>query len=113
VLEYLKGILLAQGKQARSINELTAMSDQDLQQALSAVNVSLQELVLHPFHAANVVAYARQMRDFWKHDFVAALDKVKVPVLFAGGDCDRIASQAIAKVVAGMMLEAKYLEIKG
>lgn len=113
VLEYLKGILLSQGKQARSIDELSAISDRDLQQALSAVNVSLQELVLHPFHGANVVAYARQMCDFWKHDFVAGLDKVRVPVLFVGGDCDRIASQAIAKVIAGMMPQARYLEIKG
>ena len=113
VLEYLKGILLAQGKQPRSMDELAAMSDLDLQQALSAVNVSLQELVLHPFHEANVVAYARQMCEFWKHDFAAALDKVRVPVLFVGGDCDRIASQAIAKIVAGMMPKAKYLEIKG
>lgn len=113
VLEYLRGILLSQGKQARSVDELAAISDGDLKQALSSVNVSLQELVLHPFHAANVVAYARQMCDFWKHDFVAALDKIKVPVLFVGGDCDRIASQAIAKLVAGMMPEAKYLEIKG
>jgi pimeloyl-ACP methyl ester carboxylesterase len=113
VLEYLKGILLSQGKQARSIHELGAISDRDLQQTLSAVNVSLQELVLHPFHAANVVAYAKQMCDFWKHDFVAALDKVEVPVLFVGGDCDRIASQAIAKLVAEMMPKAKYLEIKG
>lgn len=113
VLEYLKGTLLAQERQVRSTDELTAMSDHDLQQGLSAVNVSLQELVLHPFHAASVVGYAKQMRDFWNHDFVAALNKVKVPVLFIGGDCDRIASQDIAKVVAGMMPEAKYLEIKG
>lgn len=113
VLEYLKGILLAQGKQARGTDELAAMSDHDLRQALSAVNVSLQDLVLHPFHAANVVAYARQMCNFWEHDFVALLDKVDVPVLFVGGDCDRIASQAIAKVVAGMMPKAKYLEVKG
>ena len=113
VLEYLTGVLLSQGKQARSIDELAAISDRDLQRALSAVNVSLQELVLHPFHGANVVAYARQMCEFWKHDFVAALNKVEVPVLFVGGDCDQIASQAIAKLVAGMMPEAKYLEIKG
>ena len=52
VLEYLKGILLAQGKEGRRMDELAAMSDRDLQQALSAVNVSLQELVLHPFHAS-------------------------------------------------------------
>lgn len=113
VLEYLKGVLLAQGKEAPRIDELAAMSDRDLQQALSMVNVSLQELVLHPFHAVNVVAYARQMCNFWKHDFIAGLDKVMVPVLFVGGDCDRIASQAIAKVVAGMMPQARYLEIKG
>lgn len=113
VLEYLKGILLAQGKQAHSNDEIAAMSDHDLQQALSAVNVSLRELVLQPFHAANVVAYAKQMCEFWKHDFVAALDNARVSVLFVGGDCDRIASQAIAKVVAGMMPQAKYLEIKG
>jgi pimeloyl-ACP methyl ester carboxylesterase len=113
VLEYLKGILLAQGKQARSMDELRAMSDHGLQQALSAVNVSLQELALHPFYAANVVAYARQMRDFWNYDFVPALNKVEVPMLFVGGDCDRIASQAIAKAVAGMAPEAKYLEVKG
>ena len=113
VLEYLKGILLAQSRQACSIDELAAMSERDLQQALSAINMSLQELVLHPFHAANVVAYARQMCDFWKHDFVAGLDKVRTPVLFVGGDCDRIASQAIAKAIAGMMPQARYLEIKG
>lgn len=113
VLEYLKGILLAQGKQAHSSEELATISDHDLQQALCAVNVSLQELVLQPFHAANVVAYARQMRDFWKYDFAAALGKVEVPVLFVGGDCDRIASQAIAKVIAGMVPQGKYLEIKG
>jgi pimeloyl-ACP methyl ester carboxylesterase len=113
VLEYLKGILLSQGKQARSIDELAAIFDRDLQQALSAVNVSLKELVLHPFHGANVVAYAKQMCDFWKHDFVAGLDKVRAPVLFVGGDCDRIASQAIAKVIAGMMPQARYLEIDG
>ena len=111
VLEYLKGTLL--GKQARSMDELAAISDRELQQSLSAVNASLQELVLHPFHAANVVAYARQMCEFWKHDFMPALDKARVPVLFVGGDCDRIASQALAKVIAGMMPEARYLEIKG
>jgi pimeloyl-ACP methyl ester carboxylesterase len=112
-LEYLKGTLLPQGNQARSSDVGAAMSDCELQQALSAVNVSLQELVLHPFHASSVVAYAKQMREFWNHDVVTALDKVKVPVLFVGGDCDRIASQAIAKLVAGMMPKAKYLEIKG
>jgi pimeloyl-ACP methyl ester carboxylesterase len=112
-LEYLKGTLLSQGNQARSSDEGAAMSDRELQQALSTVNVSLQELVLHPFHASSVVAYAKQMREFWNHDVVTALDKVKVPVLFVGGDCDQIASQAIAKLVAGMMPEVKYLEIKG
>jgi pimeloyl-ACP methyl ester carboxylesterase len=113
VLEYLKGALLGQGKQARSVEELATISDRDLQQALSGVNVSLQNLVLHPFHAANVVAYAKQMRDFWMHDFVAALNKITVPVVFVGGDCDRIASQAIAKLMAGMIPKAKYLEVKG
>jgi pimeloyl-ACP methyl ester carboxylesterase len=113
VLEYLKGILLAQDRGGGSMDELAAMSDPDIQQALSAVNVSLQELVLHPFHAANVVAYAAQMCDFWKHDFVTGLEKINVPVLFVGGDCDRIASQAIAKEIADMMPQAKYLEIKG
>jgi pimeloyl-ACP methyl ester carboxylesterase len=113
VLEYLRGILPAQGRQACGVDELATMSDRDLQQSLSAVNASLAELVLHPFHAANVVSYARQMGVFWKHDFIAELDKVRVPVLFVGGDCDRIASQAIAKVIAGMMPHARYLEIKG
>ncbi len=113
VLEYLKGILLAQGRQDRRMDDLAAMSDRDLQQALSAVNLSLRELVLHPFHGESIVAYAKQMCDFWKHDFVAGLDKVKVPVIFVGGDCDRIASQAIAKVIAGMMPQARYLEIEG
>lgn len=113
VLEYLRGILLSQDRQARTIDELAAISDRDLQQALSAVNVSLKELVLHPFHGANVVAYARQMCEFWKHDFIAGLSEIKVPVLFIGGDCDRIASQAIAKVIAEMMPQAKFLEISG
>ncbi len=113
VLEYLKGILLSQSSQKRSIDELAAISDDELQQELSAVNISLQELVLYPFHGANVVAYARQMSDFWKHDFVAELDRVRIPVLFVGGDCDRIASQAIAKAIAGMMPQGKYLEVHG
>ncbi len=112
-LEYLKGTLLSQGNQSRSTDERAAMSDRELQQALSTVNISLQDLVLHPFHASSVVAYAKQMREFWNHDVVTALDKVEVPVLFVGGDCDQIASQAIAKLVAGMMPKAKYLEIKG
>jgi pimeloyl-ACP methyl ester carboxylesterase len=113
VLEYLRGILLAQSKQTRSIEQLASISDKELQDALTAVNVNLQELVLEPFCAANVVAYAKQMHDFWRHDFLPGLDAVAVPVLFVGGDCDRIASQAIAKAVAGAIPRAKYLEIKG
>jgi pimeloyl-ACP methyl ester carboxylesterase len=113
VLEYLRGILLAQSKQRRSIEQLASISDKELQDALTAVNVDLQELVLEPFCAANVVAYATQMHDFWRHDFLPGLDAVAVPILFVGGDCDRIASQAIAKAVAGVIPRAKYLEIKG
>jgi pimeloyl-ACP methyl ester carboxylesterase len=113
VLEYLKGILLAQGRQERCLDDPAAMSDRDLRHALSEVSLSLRELVLHPFHGENIVAYAKQMCNFWRHDFVAGLDKVRVPVLFVGGDCDRIASQAIAKVIAGMMPQARYLEIEG
>lgn len=114
VLEYLKGILLGQNKRARTLEELASISEKDLQEALSAVNVSLQELVLQPFCAASsAVAYARQMRDFWKHDFLPVLSRVQVPVLFLGGDCDRIASQAIAKVVSAAIPQAKYMEIKG
>jgi len=113
VLEYLRGILLAQSKQTRSIEQLASISDKELQDALTAVNVNLQELVLEPFCAANVVAYAKQMHDFWRHEFLPGLDAVAVPVLFVGGDCDRIASQAIAKAVAGVIPRAKYLEIKG
>ena len=113
VQEYLRGILL-QNKGGRSIEELAAISDKELQEALSAVNVSLQEMVLQPFCSGEaVVAYAKQMRDFWNHDFLPVLDKIDVPVLFVGGDCDRIASQAIAKVVAAMIPQAKYLEVKG
>jgi pimeloyl-ACP methyl ester carboxylesterase len=104
---------LAQSKQTRSIEQLASISDKELQDALTAVNVNLQELVLEPFCAANVVAYAKQMHDFWRHDFLPGLDAVAVPVLFVGGDCDRIASQAIAKAVAGAIPRAKYLEIKG
>jgi pimeloyl-ACP methyl ester carboxylesterase len=114
VLEYLKGILLGQNKRARTLEELASISEKDLQEALSSVNVSLQELVLQPFCAASaVVAYARQMRDFWKHDYLPVLSRVQVPVLFLGGDCDRIASQAIAKVVSAAIPQAKYMEIKG
>jgi pimeloyl-ACP methyl ester carboxylesterase len=113
VLEYLKGILLAQDKRARSIQELASLSGGELQEALSAVSVSLQEMVLEPFCAANIVAYAKQMRDFWKYNFLPAIDRIEVPVLFIGGDCDRIASQAIARVVAAMIPQARYLEIQG
>ena len=89
------------------------MPEKELQEALTAVNADLQELVLEPFCAANVVAYAKQMRYFWRHDFLPGLTAIRVPVVFAGGDCDRIASQAIAKAVAAMVPGARYLEIKG
>jgi pimeloyl-ACP methyl ester carboxylesterase len=113
VLEYLRGILLAQSKQTRSIEQLASISDKELQEALTAVNVNLKELVLEPFYATNVVAYAKQLRDFWRHDFLPGLEAVTVPVLFVGGDCDRIASQTIAKAVVDAIPHAKYLEIKG
>lgn len=113
VLEYLKGILLAQSKQTRSMEQLAALSEKELQDALTAVNVNLQELVLEPFCAANVVAYAQQMRYFWRHNFLPGLEAIHVPVVFVGGDCDRIASQAIAKTVAATIPGAQYLEIKG
>lgn len=113
VLEYLKGILLAQSKQTRSMEQLAALSEKELQDALTAVNVNLQELVLEPFCAANVVAYAKQMRYFWRHNFLPGLEAIRVPVVFVGGDCDRIASQAIAKTVAAAIPGAQYLEIKG
>jgi pimeloyl-ACP methyl ester carboxylesterase/nucleoside-diphosphate-sugar epimerase len=113
VLEYLKGTLLAQDKEARNMEELGSLSNTQLQEALSAVNLSLQELVLEPFHAENVVAYARQMRDFWRYNFMPTLNAVKVPILFLGGDCDRIASQSLARVVAGMIPQAQYLEVQG
>lgn len=113
VLKYLQATLVGQGKPAHSVEELATISDRGLQQALSSVNVSLQELVLQPFCSANVMAYAQQMHDFWTHDFAPALNKAAVPIVFVGGDCDRIASQAIAKSVAGMIPGARYLEVKG
>ena len=113
VLEYLNGILLAQDKRARTAQQLASMSEAELQEALTAVNMSLQELVLQPFCAENIVAYARQMRNFWRHDFLPALQNIDVPILFIGGDCDRIASQALAKVIAGLLPQARYMEIQG
>jgi len=113
VLEYLKGILLAQDKRARSMEELSSLSHAELQKALSAVNVSLQGMVLEPFHASNVLAYAKQMRDFWKYDFLPSLKTVSIPVLLLGGDCDQIASQPLAKAVAAMIPQAQYLEVQG
>jgi len=113
VLEYLKGILLAQNKQTRSNEELAAMTDADIKEALAAVNVNLREMVLHPFHAANIVAYAKQMRDFWQYDILPAVGRIETPVVFVGGDSDRIASQAIVKAVAAMIPGARFLEIKG
>ena len=107
VLEYLNGILLAQDKRARTAQQLASMSEAELQEALTAVNMSLQELVLQPFCAENIVAYARQMRNFWRHDFLPALQNIDVPILFIGGDCDRIASQALAKVIAGLLPQAR------
>ncbi len=113
VLEYLKGILLAQDKRTRTAEQLASMSEAELQEALTAVNLSLQDLVLQPFCAENIVAYARQMRNFWRHDFLPALENINVPVLFMGGDCDRIASQALAQVIAGMIPQGRYMEIQG
>lgn len=113
VLEYLKGILLAQDKRARTPQQLASMSEAELQEALTTVNVSLQDLVLQPFCAENIVAYARQMRNFWRHDFLPALENIDVPVLFIGGDCDRIASQTLVKAIAAMLPQARYMEIQG
>ncbi|MGE5324314.1 MAG: alpha/beta fold hydrolase [Actinomycetota bacterium] len=114
LLVVLKGVVLARSQEPLAGLGAGSSSDLSLQQALSAVNVSVQELVLQPFQTGPaVVAYARQMRDFWNHKFYSLLNRVEIPVLFVGGDCDQIASQSICKEIAAEIPSAQYLEIKG
>lgn len=114
LLVALKGVVLARNQQPLTDLGAASSADSVLQQALSAVNVSVQELVLQPFQTRPaVIAYARQMRDFWNHDFYPILSRVEIPVLFVGGDCDQIASQSMSKEIAAEIPSAQFLEVKG
>jgi pimeloyl-ACP methyl ester carboxylesterase len=109
--EALKNVLLAQdqlGKEAASSPEAR------FENLLSSVNSSLKKMVLAPFHSSQtVLAYAAQLRDFWDADFTSSLRRVHSPVLFVGGDCDRIAAQEISRRIAQSMPCARYAEVMG
>ncbi|HXA84883.1 MAG TPA: alpha/beta hydrolase [Candidatus Dormibacteraeota bacterium] len=109
--EALKNVLLAQdqlGKEAASSPEAR------FENLLSSVNSSLKEMVLAPFHSSQtVLAYAAQLRDFWDADFTSSLRRVHSPVLFVGGDCDRIAAQGISRRIVRCMPRARYAEVMG
>jgi pimeloyl-ACP methyl ester carboxylesterase len=112
MIEALKNVLLAQGTQPGKDPESSAGPPQ--RELLSSVNTSLKDMVLEPFHSSETVfAYANQLRHFWDSNFVTLLNHIEAPVLFVGGDCDRIASQEISKRVALSMPQARYAEVTG
>jgi pimeloyl-ACP methyl ester carboxylesterase len=113
-VDALHRVVLGQRASAERCWSIDSPEQPDWQTLLSSVNVSLQSLVLQPFSSAEaIVAYAQQLHHFWRHDFTAVLGDIKAPVLFVGGEYDRIASPLIARSVAKSLPNAKYMEIKG
>jgi pimeloyl-ACP methyl ester carboxylesterase len=81
---------------------------------LSSVPGSLRSLINEPFATEqSVVNYAKQLVTFWAGDVSPMLEKIAVPVVFIGGECDAIASPQLAKIAFQQIPGAKYLEIKG
>jgi pimeloyl-ACP methyl ester carboxylesterase len=114
LLDALQRVVLAQGMVPGNGEDYHTHKGPELGLFLSSVNSSLQELVLQPFSSEEaVLAYARQLRDFWSYDFLAASSGIRVPVLFAAGEYDRIASPRIAQAVAKCFSGATFLEFKG
>ena len=111
MIEALKNVLLAQNQLGK---DAASSPEERFKNLLSSVNSSLKEMVLAPFHSSQtVLAYAAQLRDFWDADFTSSLRQVYAPVLFVGGDCDRIAAQGISRCIAESMPRARYAEVMG
>jgi pimeloyl-ACP methyl ester carboxylesterase len=57
--------------------------------------------------------YARQLLDFWSHDFAEKAATINVPVLFLSGEYDRIASPESAKSFAQLLPQAHFMQLQG
>jgi len=110
----LQTILLAPKAHVSSVAVHDPNARKQTAEMLSFVHTSLQSLVVEPFATEqSVVNYAKQLVTFWAGDVSSKLEKIGVPVLFIGGECDGIASPRLAKIAYQQIPGAKYLEIKG
>jgi pimeloyl-ACP methyl ester carboxylesterase len=106
--------LLAQKAHVSSVAVHDPRARKQTSEMLSFVHRSLQSLVVEPFaNELSVVNYAKQLVTFWASDVSSLLEKIEVPVVFVGGECDGIASPQLAKLAFDQIPGAKYLEIKG
>lgn len=62
---------------------------------------------------ATTLNYARQILDFWSHDYSARAAAIDVPVLFLNGEYDRIASPESAKNFAQRLPRSHYIQLQG
>jgi pimeloyl-ACP methyl ester carboxylesterase len=114
LIDSLKAVLLMQAEPGPVSGGQTPESRKQVMALLTSVNASLQRYVMEPFSAPqSVINFTKQLRDFWKHDSLPLLARVKVPVLLVSGQCDKIASPQMAKAISKMTPSATYLEVKG
>jgi pimeloyl-ACP methyl ester carboxylesterase len=87
-------------------------SHEQIRKVLSLVNPRLKPLLISPFLSeSSIIAYAKQLLDFWSHDVSAILSQVNIPVLLLAGEFDDISSSEISRRVAGLLPQAIYSEI--
>jgi pimeloyl-ACP methyl ester carboxylesterase len=114
LISSLQAFLLAPKAHASSVAVHDPLARKQTAEMLSFVHGSLRPLVIEPFATEQgVVNYAKQLVTFWAGDVSPLLEKIGVPVVFIGGECDGIASPQLAKIAHQLIPGAKYLEIKG
>ena len=81
---------------------------------LSAPCSDLKQAVVEPLLSeASVISYSEQLLDFWNHDVTTLFERVRIPVLFIGGECDQIAHPRMTQAAAQMIPGARRLEVRG
>jgi pimeloyl-ACP methyl ester carboxylesterase len=114
LISSLQTILLSPKTSAGSVAVHDVVARKQTAEMLSFVPASLKSLVIEPFATeGSVINYAKQLVTFWDSDISSRLEKISVPVIFLGGECDGIASTQMAKAAYKLIPRAKYLEIKG
>jgi len=110
----LQSSLLASKAHVSSVAVHDPRARKQTAEMLSFVHASLRSVVVEPFATEqSVVNYAKQLVSFWARDVSSLLEKIDVPVVFVGGECDGIASPQLAKIAYQQIPGAKYLEVKG